>query len=321
MGRDVSLRYAYFGSGTFAARCLELLGAWRTPSWVVTAPSRPSGRGRKESPTPVGDMMRSGRFGSIPLVETPDASSCGDVLALKERIRVDFIFVVDFGQIVREPVLALGDPVGCLNIHPSLLPLYRGAAPIQRALMDGADETGVTVFKLVRGMDSGPILLQEAVPVTEADDCASLRERAARTGVGMFVRHASANPIENWSFTPQDESRATRAPKITPDEERIDWSRPSAEIAGKIRALSPKPGAWTTMRGRRVRVLSAEVPPRALCSECAVPGELDMGGIYPLVWTGDGAIVLCTLQAEGKKIQSAADWKNGLRAAMGECLV
>jgi methionyl-tRNA formyltransferase len=321
MNRGDTLNYAYIGSGLFAARCLELLGEWRRPLWVATSPPKPSGRGGKARSTPVGEMIKSGWHGRIPLIETPDASSCSEIADLREKLPADFIFVVDFGQIVKEPLLGLGEPVGCLNIHPSLLPLYRGAAPIQRALMDGAAETGVTVFKLVRSMDAGPVLLREAIEIRDSDNYASLLERSARVGTEMFIRYASGNPIGSWSFTPQDESRATGAPKITPDEERIDWSGPASEIASKIRALSPKPGAWTTVRGKRLRVLSAEIAPHSAAPPDAPRGEMDMSGLYPLVLTGDGYIVLSSLQMEGKKIQSAAEWKNGLRAAVGECLV
>ncbi|MDR1916568.1 MAG: methionyl-tRNA formyltransferase [Synergistaceae bacterium] len=314
-----SLSYAYFGSGLFAARCLELLGVWKAPSWVVTAPPRSSGRGGRLTCTPVGDMMRRGVCGQTPLIETGDVSSCVEIMDMKKDIYVDFIFVVDFGQIIREPILGWDESIGCLNIHPSMLPLYRGAAPVQRALMDGAAETGVTVFKLARGMDSGPVLLQKRVEIKEDDNYASMLERAAWTGASMFIEYADNHPIGEWTFTPQDDARATYAPKIKPEEERIDWNMPAGKIFDKIRALSPKPGAWTTIRGKRLRILTAN---RMSCCSCLGDmscGELDMSGLYPRITTGDGVLELRTIQMEGKKIQSAVDWKNGLRARMGEC--
>jgi methionyl-tRNA formyltransferase len=236
---------------------------------------------------------------------------------MKIEVPVDFVFVIDFGQLIREPLLGAGEPVGCLNIHPSLLPRYRGAAPAQRALMDGVRETGVTIFKLAMGMDSGPVLLRETLAVGD-DDAGSLLERAAVAGVGAFIRYAESTPIAEWRFMPQDDALATAAPKISKEEERIDWSRSAVEILGKIRALSPKPGAWTTLGGKRLRVTRASLSPsRAGAS----PGRVVLDGSSPSVSTGDGAISLSLVQREGTKVQSAAEWKNGLRGATEVYLV
>ena len=312
------LSYAFFGSGGFAARCLGLLAEWRPPSWVVTSPPKLAGRGRGISCTPVEAVReRDQRLRDVPLVGTPCASSDERVLALRNNSPVDLTFVVDFGQFIAEPFLS-GGQVGCLNIHPSILPLYRGAAPVQRALMDGASETGVTVFKLCRGMDSGPILLQEEFAIEPGDDQGSLLDRAASRGVRAFLRCVS-RPLQEWKFTPQDDSRATFAPKISPGEERIDWKKPAKDVAGLIRALSPKPGAWTTLRGKRVIVLKAR--PVTDFEPDGMAGALLLNYMEPIVSAGGGALVLEMVQTEGKKPQPAALWKNGLRAVPGECLI
>ncbi|GHV53844.1 methionyl-tRNA formyltransferase [Synergistales bacterium] len=313
------MEYGFFGSGDFAARCLELLAGWVRPSWIVTAPPRPAGRGKEPRPAPVEIFAVCGEFKDVPLVRSASASSDEAVLNLSRDIPTDFCFVIDFGQIIKEPLLREREPVGCLNIHPSLLPRFRGAAPVQRALMDGAGETGVTVFKLAQAMDAGPVLLSRAIDINDIDDTGSLLERAAIAGTEAFINYANANAIGEWSFTAQDDSSATFAPKIRASEERVDWGKSSAEIWRLTRALSPKPAAWTTIRGKRLRLIKT-----SRGDELTVSGEhgellgLKSGGV--VVACGDGALLLTEVQLEGKKIQRAADWWNGLRAAPGERL-
>lgn len=308
------ITYGFFGSGAFAAQCLALFSAWRRPAWIVTAPARPAGRGKQPRPTPVGALAASDpTLAGVETVESASASKDPAVLSLRERKPVDFSFVVDFGQMIREPLLAWSEHIGCLNVHPSLLPLYRGAAPVQRALMDGAHETGVTIFKLAEGMDCGPVLLQESF-ATGADDAGTILTRAADAAVRAFVQLAETTPISEWRFEPQDDARATRAPKIAPEEERIDWAKSAAEIADLVRALSPKPGAWTTLAGKRLRILGARA--EALSSALA-PGEVGHCENGPAVGTGEGLLVPTHLQSEGKKAQTAAEWWNGNRAKAG----
>jgi methionyl-tRNA formyltransferase len=260
-----------------------------------------------------------GTWSGIPLVESANASSDEAVLDLNKNARVDFAFVVDFGQFIKEPLLNAKGRIGCLNIHPSRLPCYRGAAPIQRALMDGAAEIGVSVFKLGRGMDSGPVLLQEKLAVGPYEDFGSVRERAAVLGVEAFIRLVSKTPVEEWSFVPQDDALATYAPKISSEEERIDWSATARAVSDRVRALSPRPGAWTTLKGKRLLVLSAR-PEEGAAKDRASPGELCLCGGNPRVASSDGFVELITVQPEGKKPQPASAWKNGLRMRVRECL-
>jgi methionyl-tRNA formyltransferase len=246
-------------------------------------------------------------------VESRDVSRDEAVIGLKRERPVDVVFVTDIGQMIREPLLSWGEKVGCLNIHPSALPLYRGAAPIQRALMDGAQSIGVAIFKLSSAMDAGPVLLRETVGVSSGDDYGSLLEKAAVAGAGAFVDFAETRPVESWVFEPQDEARATYAPKIDPSEERIDWTKPALEIANLARALSPKPGAWTTFMGHRLSILSALPAPGGLTGGRA-PGEPSFRKDGVRVACGDGALELLTVKPEGGKPQSAGAWKNGIRA-------
>ncbi|MDR0616471.1 MAG: methionyl-tRNA formyltransferase [Synergistaceae bacterium] len=317
------LSWGFFGSGGFAARCLALLAEWRAPSWIVTAPPKYAGRGKALRPTQVG-AVSAASFPGIPLILSGRASSDPELLALIKDLPVDFCFVIDFGQMIKEPLLAEGERVGCLNIHPSLLPGYRGAAPVQRALMDCRGSTGVTVFKLASGMDSGPVLLRKEIAIDDDDDAGTLLERTAVAGTSAFIRYASAHPIGQWRFEAQDDSLSTAAPKIRPEEERIDWGRHPSSVCGLIRALAPKPGAWTTFREKRLRVLRARLLPHD-ASGChmaeSVPGMLEGpqdGGVA--VRAGGGAIALLDVQPEGKKTMPAIDWWNGLRAERKELL-
>jgi methionyl-tRNA formyltransferase len=313
------LRYAFFGSGSFAARCLELLSRWRRPSWIVTSPPAAAGRGGRLSMTPLGRFAaESGMFGDVPIFETSSASGDARVLDAHAGVPVDVVIVTDFGQMIKEPVLSWGDRVGCINIHPSLLPEYRGAAPVQRALMDCRNATGVTLFKLASSMDSGPVLLSREIEIEDEDDAGTILERAAVVGVGAFIGHVEREAVWEWNFKPQDESAATYAPKISREEERIDWSRPADEVFGLVRALSPKPGAWTAIRGKRLRILGAG---RSNADLDGAPGELVNINGSTVVICGRGALALRLVQAEGKKIQSVGEWLNGLRAAPGECLI
>jgi methionyl-tRNA formyltransferase len=315
-----TLRYAFAGTGYFAVKCLEPLARWQSPSFVVTSPSGVAGRGRKISRSPVGEFV-SGAMAGIPLIESPDASADSCVLEMKREFRVDFTFVTDFGQFVREPLLSEAERVGCLNIHPSALPLYRGAAPIQRALMDGAGEIGVSVFKLSPKMDAGPVLLSERIEVGPEENFMSVRDRAAETGGRMFAEFAARNPIESWSFVSQSDAGATYARKITADEERIDWSGTAADIANLVRALSPKPGAWTTLAGRRLTVLAARPACGKNGEKPRAAGSLRLGKGVPAVVCGDGFLELITVLPEGRKPQPGESWKNGLRTGTEERLI
>jgi methionyl-tRNA formyltransferase len=252
-------------------------------------------------------------------VESASASSDEAVLELKKNVLVDFAFVVDFGQFIREPLLDYNGRIGCLNIHPSGLPRYRGAAPIQRALMDGAEDIGVSIFKLGRGMDSGPLLIQEKLAVAPFEDFGSVSERAAVLGVEAFIGLVSKTSVREWNFLPQDEALATYAPKISSGEERIDWRMTASAISNRVRAFSPRPGAWTTLRGKRLLILSAR-PIEGNPENGAQPGELRLGGGNPSVVSSDGFVELITVQPEGKKPLPASAWKNGLRMCAKECL-
>lgn len=309
---SVDLRCGFIGSGRFAARCLELLSEWLRPSWIAVPPARRAGRGNKLTPSPVAVFAsESELLSGVPIVETSNASTDPSLAAIRAEHPTDFIFVIDFGQLIREPLLGENEHIGCLNVHPSLLPSYRGAAPVQRAIMNGDDEIGVTIFKLARGMDSGPVLLQRSFASGDMDAGEAL-DRAAEVGIAAFKELAESSAPSAWTFVPQDDDMATHAAKIASDEERIDWSMSAEEIARRVRALAPRPGAWTTVGGKRLRVLRASA---ASLDENRRAGELIWLGRDAAAATGSGALRFEIVQPEGKKIQSADDWRNGLRAS------
>lgn len=304
------MKYAFIGTGGFAAACLERLCSWHTPEWIATSPARAAGRGNKQKKTPVAVLAESlPSLSGVRVFESDAASRDEAILSARRDSGVEFVFVTDHGQMIKEPLLGERDGVFCLNIHPSLLPRYRGAAPIQRAIMSGDDTLGVTVFKLEAGMDSGPILLQNKFSAAGMCAGAALDE-AARIGVDAFAELARSTEVRDWRFTPQDHERATRAPKISRDEEHIVWNAPAAHVVSQIKALSPKPGAWTDMRGTRLKVLDADVTERR---SSARPGTLDISGDVPTVAAADFSVALKSVQQESKRAQSAAEWKKGIR--------
>jgi len=239
----VPQRPVFMGTSEFAATVLgALASSGHRPSMVVTPPDRRRGRGRRLASPPAADAARE--LG----LELLQAESVNDAAAL-ERIRAarpNAGAVCAFGQLIREPLLSEYE---LLNVHPSLLPRWRGAAPIERALMAGDAETGVTIMRVTEGLDSGPIALQERIPVQADDDYGSISERLADLGGALLVRAFELRESGDLSFAEQDEAAATYAEKITPDDRRLDPARPAAELERAVRALTPHVGAFLDLGG------------------------------------------------------------------------
>lgn len=305
------LTAAFLGSGHFAARCLELVSGRLRPEWVLTNAPKSAGRGLSMRNTPVWELAQ--KLG-LPVYTTERLSADAERAAWIKANAPDVLLVIDFGHIIKEPVLTAAK-YGCLNIHPSKLPEYRGSAPLQRVLMDGHKNTAVSIFRLDAGMDSGPILAQPELEIAPDDDCASLAEKAARLGAETLLHYLCDVPPYEWRFTEQREDGATYAPKIDKSEGKIDWARPAAEIADKIRGIGAAPGVFCTVRGRRLRIYRAEA-----VSGSGTPGTYAVRGGAPCVACGDGLLRLVEVQPEGKKLQRAEDWARGLRVNEGESL-
>ncbi len=305
------LTAAFLGSGHFAARCLELVSGRMRPEWVLTNAPKSAGRGLSMRNTPVWELAQ--KLG-LPVYTTERLSADAERAAWIKANAPDVLLVIDFGHIIKEPVLTAAK-YGCLNIHPSKLPEYRGSAPLQRVLMDGRKSTAVSIFRLDAGMDSGPILAQPELEIAPDDDCASLAEKAARLGAETLLHYLCDVPPYEWRFTEQREDGATYAPKIDKSEGKIDWARPAAEIADKIRGIGAAPGVFCTVRGRRLRIYRAEA-----VSGSGTPGTYAVRSGAPCVACGDGLLRLVEVQPEGKKLQRAEDWARGLRVNEGESL-
>ncbi len=308
------MRVAFFGTSEFAVPALRALTErGHVVGPVVTAPAKPSGRGRKLVPSPVEQEARTLGLVVFAPEDPNDEAFLKDLAAFEPDVAV----LAAYGCILKTPLLRL-PPRGFLNIHPSLLPLYRGAAPIQRAILAGEPETGVTVIVLSEQVDAGDIIKQVAMTIGPDETAGELSRRLAATGARLVLEALTRLEKDTGSRTPQDPVLATRAPKLGKSERNIDWRETAPRIHNRIRALSPEPGAVTSFRERRLVLLRSQV------REAAEPGEpgailVQHSGL--LVATGAGAIEIAELKPEGSRVQTGQDFRNGHRLTAGEKLV
>ena len=250
----------------------------------------------------------------LPVLQPANARSEELVGALSE-LRADVAVVVAYGKILPAALLGV-TPKGFVNVHFSLLPKYRGAAPVQRTLMEGATQTGVTIMVLTEGMDEGPILASEPTPIEASETSGELGARLADVGADLLARTLPSYLSGELVPEPQDHQRATYAPKVTGEEARIDWGTSARAVADHVRGLNPDPVAWTTFRGKRVRILRTEPGPQGTLE----PGELDAGeGL--VAGTGHGVVRLVELQMPGKRPMEGEQVARGLRLERGERLI
>jgi methionyl-tRNA formyltransferase len=293
------VRTVYLGTSEFAATVLRrLAGSPHAPNLVVTPPDARQGRGRKVSPPPV--ALLAAELGT----ELLQAGNVNDEASL-ERIRAarpEALLVCAFGQLIREPLLSLAE---FLNVHPSLLPRWRGAAPIERAIMARDAKTGVCIMRLTAGLDSGPVALRAEVPVGD-EDYGTLAPRLAELGGELLVEALDLLADGTIAFTEQDEAQVTYAEKITADERRLDLSESAADLAAKVRALTPHIGAYLELAdGERLGVRKARaVRVGELEQRGATPlaaGEVGLDDHRLVVGTGDGELLLEAVQPPGGK--------------------
>lgn len=308
------MRLAFFGTPAIAVPSLEaLVCSHHDVACVVTRPDKPAGRSRALRPPAV---VRTARAAGIEVFQPAKA---GDCVADLHRLGLDVVVVVAYGGWLPPPVLRVA-PHGCVNLHPSLLPRWRGAAPIERAIMAGDTTTGVATMAIDEGLDTGPVYLVVEVPIGADDNALSLSERLGDKGADLVL--ATLDGIERGSLSAvaQPPDGVTYAEKLRADECRIDWASSTSTTDGLIRGANPRPGAWTEIDGRRIKVWSArpvdqpEVP--AARDAGAAPGTVV--STDPLVVaTGDGALEVLSVQPDGRSPMSAADYARGHRLELG----
>ena len=292
------MRVVFMGTPDFSVPVLDaLVAAGHEICAVYSQPPRPAGRGKKDRPSPV--QARAESLG-LPVrhpVSLKDAQAQADFAALDADVAV----VVAYGLIL--PQMVLDAPkFGCLNIHASLLPRWRGAAPIHRAIMAGDAKTGVCIMQMDAGLDTGPVLLREAVAIAPEDTTGALHDRLSELGAMLIVKALAQ--IDSLVPQAQPENGVTYAAKIDKAEARVDWSRPAVEVDHLIRGLSPFPGAWCDLGGERVKLLGSR-----LTDGQGGAGQI-LGGFT--VACGDGAVAITRLQRAGKKPMETSDALCGL---------
>ena len=305
------MRILFFGTSEFALPSLERLAAHQhTIAMCVTQPDRPQGRGLRLQPPPVKEAaLRLGLPVSQP--ERPTAT-------LLEAAKPEVGVVVAYGQLIRRDLLAL-PRLGMVGVHPSLLPAYRGAAPVAWAIFNGEATTGVTIFRLVERLDAGPIIRQRPVPIEPEESAEHLTERLAHLGAEELVSALDDLARDRATLTPQQEADASDAPKLTKAQGRIDWAAPAEVIVRHVRALNPWPGAATACAGGSMKIVSAAA--RSTEGRAAAPGTvLQAGADGLLIAAGTGAVLVTEVQPAGRRRMTVREFLAGHSVAMGQRL-
>ncbi|WP_126978458.1 methionyl-tRNA formyltransferase [Frigidibacter oleivorans] len=292
------MRVVFMGTPAFSVPVLQALAAaGHEIACVYCQPPRPAGRGKKDRPSPVQAAAEAMGLPVRHPLSLKGAEAQADFAALDADVAV----VVAYGLILPQPVLD-APRQGCLNIHASLLPRWRGAAPIHRAIMAGDAETGICIMRMEAGLDTGPVLLREAMPIAAGDTTGDLHDRLAATGARLIV--TALDRLADLRAEPQPEDGVTYAAKIDKAEARIDWTQPADRVDRLIRGLSPFPGAWCEVAGERVKLLRSRV-----AAGQGAPGQV-LDGFT--IACGTGAVEVTEAQREGKRPMPAAEVLRGL---------
>jgi methionyl-tRNA formyltransferase len=314
----ILMRIAFMGTPAFAVPALEgLLEHGHDVALVVSQPDRPAGRGRAPAAPPVARLARER---GLPLFQ-PASLKPPEAFARVREAKPEAIVVVAFGLLLRREVLEL-PPLGCLNVHASLLPRHRGAAPIQAAILAGDSETGVCLMQMEVGLDTGPVLSCARTPLEPTDDALTLAERLAGMGRDLLIEMLPLWESGRIEPRPQDDALATFAPRIQREDARLDWSRPAEDLWRRVRAYRGWPDAFTTWEGRVLKVLAAH--PGGAGRTPALPGTVfevqEPDGRRPAVGAGDGLLILDTVALEGRRAMDAVEFVRGQRRFVGSRL-
>ncbi|KPK59233.1 MAG: methionyl-tRNA formyltransferase [Gammaproteobacteria bacterium] len=299
------MNLVFAGSSDFAVKSLDaLIRAGHRVLAVLTQPDRPAGRRRRMTPTPVKAYARTA---GLPVM-APESLKDEAVIEKLSRLEPELMVVVDYGLIIPRSVLELPSR-GCINGHASLLPRWRGAAPVERAVMAGDRQTGITVMQMEAGLDTGPILLVRSTDIGPDESAGHLRDRLADICAAALVE--ALNRLDAGDLSPrrQNDSLACYAAKIRPEEARLDWRRTADELARQVRAFDPRPGAYTEYRGKRLKIIEAEPLAETSNVETGTVFRASRDGID--VAADDGVLRLKTIQLPGGKPMSAEAFLNG----------
>jgi len=326
------MRLVFMGTPDFAVPTLErLIADGHDISLVVTQPDRPAGRGRRPVAPPVKEVAVAHGLATLQPRRLRDEAALQALAAAAPEA----IVVAAFGQILPPPVLAL-PPLGCLNVHASLLPRWRGAAPVAAAILAGDPRSGVTIMQMEAGLDTGPILAQAEEVIRPTDSTGSLTRRLAALGADLLARTLPRWAKGEVAARPQDDSLATYAPQLKKEDGRLDWQSPALDLWRRCRAFSPWPGAFTRWQGRLLKVL--EAVPLARGTDALAPGRVGLlaageararsayaellppSGRVLVVGAGDGALALLHVQLEGGRPVTGDEFVRGHREVVGGSL-
>jgi len=306
------MRFIYFGSSQFSKVALEelCLNGYR-PVLVVSKPDKPKGRGLRLLPTEVSQLAKDKK---IPFIK-PLSLKKGEIKGILSKEQVDFFIVADYGEIIPKDLLAL--PLGfALCIHPSLLPCYRGSAPIEETVINGDEKSGVTIFKMNERVDSGDIILQKTVNVSYEDDFFSLSDKLAKEGAVLLIEAIKRIENKDYFLSPQDEKLATVTFKLKKEDGRISWKSSANDIRNLIRATLGWPSAYTFYQGMMIKILAADVIDQEVNNSPGVIINVDKEGIY--VAAGKGVLKIKKLKPQGKSEMDAWSFSCGYRIKKGE---
>ncbi|HUP01387.1 MAG TPA: methionyl-tRNA formyltransferase [Gemmatimonadota bacterium] len=321
------MRVVFWGSPDFAGTILDaVLASAHTVVGAVTQPARPVGRGRRKDPRRVAPAAvgRAAEAAGLPVL-APGKPRGEEFLTALRALGGEVFLVAAYGEILPAAVLEM-PPHGALNVHASLLPAYRGAAPVTRAILDGRRTTGITIMRMDAGLDTGPICIQAETTIEPEDSAGEVTRRLAALGGRLAVEALDRLAAGTLPEVAQDGDEASYAPKVEPAEARLDWSRPAEALARAARAFDPWPGAWTTWRGERLKVFRIEpLPVGSAAAEESdrdhpPPGTIVAFDPHPHVRTGDGAVRLTSVQPAGGRRMTGADWVRGRGPVAGDRL-
>lgn len=292
------------GTPDFAVPGLHKLIETQNVVGVVTQPDRPAGRGRQLQASPVKIVAEAA---GVPLYQ-PKSLRSEEAAEPLRQWQPDVIVVAAFGQILRSHVLAL-PPHGCLNIHASLLPRWRGASPIQHAILAGDAETGITLMQMNEGLDTGPVFVQQAIAIQSTDTAATLHDRLADLGAAMLGLYLDDILAGRVAVTPQRDDLATYAPLIKKEDGRFDWQKTATELERQVRAMTPWPGAFTTWQGQQLKIIEAQVV--EVAQAAGEPGQVTAYKDMVVVRARHGGLLLQQVQLAGKRATAVGDFLHG----------